>query len=183
MTDIDGTGERDLYGVLQVDPDADLHRIQAAYRALARRYHPDLTADPATAAVMAELNAAYEVLGDLGRRAQYDQARREAAEARAKTSATPGGNGEAGQRSEPRWTGAAGRPPGHPSGSVLPFGRYKGWSLGEIARMEPYYLVWLEDKREGRPYLGEIDIWLKRLGYRRETSEESSRRRFGGRTR
>ena len=30
--------------------------------------------------------------------------------------------------------GAAGPPPGRPSGSVLNFGRYSGWSLGEIAR-------------------------------------------------
>ena len=33
--------------------------------------------------------------------------------------------------------GAAGPPPGNPSGTVLNFGRYAGWSLGEIARQRP----------------------------------------------
>ena len=35
------------------------------------------------------------------------------------------------------WEGTAGPPPGRPSGSVLDFGRFKGWSLGEIARVDP----------------------------------------------
>ena len=35
----------DHYRVLQVDPAADLEVIQAAYRVLARRYHPDLSGD------------------------------------------------------------------------------------------------------------------------------------------
>ena len=34
---------------------------------------------------------------------------------------------------EPDGLGAAGPPPGRPSGSVLNFGRYAGWSIGEIA--------------------------------------------------
>ena len=36
-----------------------------------------------------------------------------------------------------------GPPPGNPRGSVLPFGRHIGWSLGEIARIDPGYLAWL----------------------------------------
>ena len=35
------TSERDAYPVLQVQPDAEQLVVQAAYRALARRYHPD----------------------------------------------------------------------------------------------------------------------------------------------
>ena len=58
-------------------------------------------------------------------------------------------------------TGGAGRPPGRPSGSVLDFGRHIGWSIGEIARVDPGYLVWLEERREGRPYLDEIDATLR----------------------
>jgi hypothetical protein len=49
---------------------------------------------------------------------------------------------------------------------VLSFGRHLGWSIGEIARRDPGYLEWLEDRREGRPYLDEIDETLVRVGYR-----------------
>ena len=37
----------------------------------------------------------------------------------------------------PEGYGAAGPPPGNPSGSVLNFGRYAGWSLGEIGADRP----------------------------------------------
>ena len=33
--------------------------------------------------------------------------------------------------------------------------------MGEIARVDPGYLVWLEDRSEGRPYLQEIDRMRK----------------------
>ena len=57
------------YKVLQVDPEADQEVIQAAYRRLARKYHPDLSAGPEAAARMAALNRAWEILGDPARRA------------------------------------------------------------------------------------------------------------------
>ena len=80
-------------------------------------------------------------------------------------------------------TGAAGRPPGRPSGSVLDFGRHLGWSIGEIARVDPGYLVWLEGRPEGRPYLDEIDSLLRRTGFRTTTdaatAKAASRGRFG----
>ena len=40
----------DPYKTLQVDPEADIEVIQAAYRRLAQKYHPDLAADPAAKA-------------------------------------------------------------------------------------------------------------------------------------
>jgi hypothetical protein len=46
------------------------------------------------------------------------------------------------------------------------FGRFKGWSLGEIARIDPGYLEWLETKPEGRKYLDEIDELLVKQGFR-----------------
>ena len=46
----------------------------------------------------------------------------------------------------------AGRPVDRP-GSVLDFGRHLGWSIGEIARVDPGYLVWLEGRPEGKPYV------------------------------
>jgi len=70
----------------------------------------------------------------------------------------------------PEGTGAAGPPPGSPSGSVLNFGRYAAWSLGEIARRDPDYLEWLDRMPIGRPYREEIDAILRRLDRRRTAS-------------
>jgi hypothetical protein len=65
--------------------------------------------------------------------------------------------------------GAAGPPPGNPSGSVLTFGRYAGWSLGEIARTDLEYLEWLDRMPIGRTYQSEIDTLL-RSHHRRRTA-------------
>ena len=76
-------------------------------------------------------------------------------------------------------TGGAGPAPGRPSGTVLDFGRHLGWSIGEIVRVDPGYLIWLEEQREGRPYLAEIDRTLRANGLRRATDptpERGSRR-------
>jgi len=65
--------EADLYRVLQVDPSADQAEIEAAYRRLARKYHPDLNRDDPTAeAVMKRVNEAFRVLGNTALRADYD---------------------------------------------------------------------------------------------------------------
>jgi DnaJ-domain-containing protein 1 len=73
-----------FYDVLQVTPKAEPDVIQASYRVLARLYHPDVSRDPESAARMREINAAYDVLRDPVRRAEYDAERSWAAEARAK---------------------------------------------------------------------------------------------------
>lgn len=57
----------DPYKTLQVDPEAEDEVIAAAYRRLARKYHPDATVGPdagAAAARMTALNAAWELIGD-----------------------------------------------------------------------------------------------------------------------
>jgi len=61
-----------LYDILQVSPTASQEVIHAAYRTLARGFHPDVNSGPAAAAAMARLNAAFYVLGDHARRADYD---------------------------------------------------------------------------------------------------------------
>jgi curved DNA-binding protein CbpA len=71
--------QQDLYERLQVSPRATPAVIQAAYRVLARSYHPDISRDPDAAHLMRELNAAYDVLSDPARRAQYDAERARAA--------------------------------------------------------------------------------------------------------
>jgi hypothetical protein len=73
--------------------------------------------------------------------------------------------------------GAAGRPPGDPSGSVLTFGRYEGWSLGEISRSDLEYIEWLDRMPIGRPYREEIDAILRRTGRRRSADADATDRR------
>jgi curved DNA-binding protein CbpA len=72
---------------------------------------------------------------------------------------------------------AAGPPPGDPSGSVLNFGRYAGWSLGEIARRDLEYMEWLDRMPIGRIYRDEIDAILRRAGRRRSAQSTEPDRR------
>jgi len=65
---------KDYYEILQVSPNAEQEVIEAAYRRLARKYHPDVYSGPDVAHRMRELNEAYGVLGDPHRRAEYDAA-------------------------------------------------------------------------------------------------------------
>ena len=145
------TVEGDPYVVLGIATDADDHAIAMAHRKLARQHHPDIAGEDATAR-MTRINAAFDAIRTAERRAEYERARRMV------------GN--------PDGTGAAGRPPGRPSGSVLNFGRHVGWSLGEIARVDPGYLVWLAERREGARYRAEIDALLARVGFQRPTERD-----------
>ncbi len=60
------------YEILGVPPGAEHAAIQAAYRALIRRYHPDTNPDPQAQAWAREITAAFSVLGNPARRAEYD---------------------------------------------------------------------------------------------------------------
>jgi curved DNA-binding protein CbpA len=219
----------DPYKTLQVDPEADPEVIQAAYRRLARKYHPDVMPGPEAARRMVAINRAWALLEDPEARAAYDLERARAARERRRTSGravgrpeeteeTPTGppGGAAPRRSPPRDAevpragdtsrdrtpgrstvgsgydprtmgaregfGAAGPPPGNPSGSVLTFGRYAGWSIGELGRRDLEYLEWLDRVPIGRPYRDEIDQILRRAGRRNVADPDTSRRRglFGG---
>jgi molecular chaperone DnaJ len=69
--------EKDLYKVLGVAEDADEKTITRAYRALARELHPDTHPDdPGAAERFKEITAAYNVLGDGTKRAEYDDFRK-----------------------------------------------------------------------------------------------------------
>ncbi len=68
----------DYYKTLQVDPLAEEEVIEAAYRRLARKYHPDVYTGPDASERMRELNLAYDVVGDPSKRRAYDEARRRA---------------------------------------------------------------------------------------------------------
>ena len=218
----------DPYKVLQVDSEAEDEVIQAAYRRLARKYHPDLAATPEAAARMSAINAAWELIGDPAARAAFDRSRaakpdtRQGGDDQAPASAAKAGPGResaaavvvrvrlaathasapsGGAAREPEivspdWTpgrssqgggydesmhnaqghGAAGPPPGRPSGTVLNFGRYAGWSLGEVARHDLEYIEWLDRAPIGRNYRQEIDEILRSTGRRKSATSEASDR-------
>jgi curved DNA-binding protein CbpA len=184
------------YSVLGVHQDADDADIASAYRALARVYHPDIAGDGANAR-MSSINAAWDRLRTTHRRDAYDRelgifpVRRAARRSEPKRTSRASGADQpveaapaAGVRHRRRdGTGGAGPPPGRPSGSVLQFGRHIGWSIGEVARVDPGYLEWLEARREGASYLDEIDEALVKAGFRpsrrRPTRQQhQTKRRF-----
>lgn len=68
---------KDFYRILGVDEDVSSDDIKLAYRKLAKQYHPDLNKDSKAEGRMKEINSAYEVLGDKGKRREYDEFRRE----------------------------------------------------------------------------------------------------------
>ena len=142
--------ERDPYEVLGVPRNASVRQIRTAYLARARRAHPDLVGHRGLDD-MRTLNDAWEVLKDPERRSAFDVANGGHA-------TPPVTNGGAFQRDpdRPFWTGAAGPPPGRPSGTVLDFGIYAGWSLGEISRRDRDYLQWLRDRPEGAAVRQEV---------------------------
>jgi len=133
---------------------ADEEIITTVYRKLARRYHPDVDPSPEAERQMAELNEAYATLRDSDKRRRYDQ-------------------WLAGRRDRRRSDrlilrqgdvpyGAAGAPTGAPSGSLIDFGRYSGWTLGQIKRRDPEFLEWLMRVPAGRQYRVEIETLLGR---------------------
>jgi curved DNA-binding protein len=65
-------GARDFYEILGVSRTASQDEIQAAYRKLARTYHPDVNKDPAAEERFKEVSEAYDVLSDPDQRRRYD---------------------------------------------------------------------------------------------------------------
>jgi curved DNA-binding protein CbpA len=208
--------EPDPYKVLQVDSEADPDVIQAAYRRLAQKYHPDTRGDAESSKRMAAINAAWAILRDPQSRAELDRARADRATRDAlravgpRASPVDGPLADAGPtRAEPAptssdWSsgrssvgsrydaatmrradgyGAAGPPPSQPSGTILPFGRFAGWSLSQVAAKDIDYVEWLDRMPIGRPYREEIDTLLRRAGRRRAGALDAPGRRglFRGR--
>jgi curved DNA-binding protein CbpA len=147
----------DAYKLLQVDPQADDIVVEAAFRALARRYHPDNHAGDA--ARMADINKAYDLLRTPVRRRRYDRERH----------LTPVGPGTASVQPPPNQpvptNGAAANPAayagangngGQPTFNTIDFGRYKGWSLKDLAKHDPDYLRWLARSSGGVRYRNQI---------------------------
>jgi curved DNA-binding protein CbpA len=129
----------DLYSVFGVDSHADVAEIRSAYRRLARHNHPDAGGDER---VMIVLNKAWAILRDPERRIAYDAERNLPAAVTTSTTPSPPPNGQ---------------------GTVMDFGRYHGWSIGQLASHDPDYLLWLRRTPIGRPMGAEIDETLARL--------------------
>jgi curved DNA-binding protein CbpA len=133
----------DPYAVLQVVPSCDQEVIHAAYRALARKYHPDHDATRRASEKMAQLNRAYAILRNESARAAHDRASRR----------TIAGVSVAAPTTRPS---AVPPPASEHVGSVLTFGRYTGWGLRDLARHDPDYLLWLSRHSSGIRYRTEI---------------------------
>ena len=68
--------EKDYYAVLGVAKDASQADIKKAYRRLAQKHHPDANrGDKAAEERFKEVSTAYDVLGDEGKRKEYDRIR------------------------------------------------------------------------------------------------------------
>jgi molecular chaperone DnaJ len=68
---------RDYYDILGIGRSASDDEIKAAFRKLARQYHPDVSKEPDAEEKFKEINEAYGVLSDPDRRARYDRFGRE----------------------------------------------------------------------------------------------------------
>lgn len=142
------------YKTLMLAETADHEIISTVYRKLAQRYHPDVDQSSEAARMMAEINEAYATLRDPEKRRMYDgwlASRRD----------RRGGDRLIVQAGDLPF-GAAGTPVGPPQGSVIEFGRYGGWTLGQIRRHDPEFLEWLMRVPAGRQYRDEISRMLSR---------------------
>ncbi len=143
----------DPYAVLQIVATCEQEVVHAAFKALAMKYHPDRDASRRAAERMAELNRAYALLRDPDGRRAFDRSRRTTlagVSVAASTVPTTAG--------VPRPASAS------PGASVLSFGRYSGWSLADLARHDPDYLLWLSRHSSGIRYRTEIYGLLRTMG-------------------
>ena len=180
----------DYYRVLQVDPAASPLVIQAAYRVLAQIFHPDVSGDDAemkriNAAweVLGDARRRHQY--DIERAGRHPGAadaanaaaagrhaptpsHRSAAEPHASarqqtTHASPPGTSPGPDTAtfRPRSEDRAGEPQGEPFGPLLTFGRYEGWTLGQVVRVDRPYLEWLRRTPAARGLRDEIDAVLR----------------------
>jgi uncharacterized protein len=108
---------KDHYETLGVSPRSEIEVIQAAYKALMRKYHPDQNDSDAHGLRAREINEAFAVLGDEAGRREYDRMRQMDMFAR-----TP---------SRPHY--ATPPPPAHEAAPALRRGAIPGWIWAGVA--------------------------------------------------
>jgi DnaJ-class molecular chaperone len=116
--EMESMGARDPYEVLGVDRKASAGDIKSAFRRLAKKLHPDANKnDPKAATRFAEINAAYEILGEDDKRKAFDR-------------------GEIDAEGKPRFRGfegfgaGAGAGPGRAQGGFGPDAEFETFSFG-----------------------------------------------------
>ena len=130
---------RDYYGVLGVASTATQDEIKKAYRRLAKRYHPDANPnDPKAADRFKEISEAYQVIGDVEKRKQYDDMRRLGA-----FGFGGGAPGGAGGRRGPSPGGARPGPDQGPGGF--------GFDIGGLGGLGDLFSSMFGGGRPGRP--------------------------------
>lgn len=129
----------DHYAALGIDPTADPEVIAAAYRALAKKFHPDTGATTGTASPQrfAEIQQAYEVLGSAESRSRYDLELLEATQRELDEHLA---------KKQRKIAGAAGAPPPPPDlGDIRPErrgGKPAPWNLAiSLKEMGPFLVV------------------------------------------
>ena len=65
--------KRDYYDILGVNREASEEEIKKSYRALAKKYHPDISKEEDAEKKFKEVQEAYDTLGDSQKRANYDR--------------------------------------------------------------------------------------------------------------
>lgn len=135
---------------------ADADIIATVHRRLAQRYLPDLDSSPEASKRMLEINQAYDVLKNAEQRARYDAelARRRDRRNVDRFVRRPTDYAASGDATS---FGEAGAPRGPAVGSLIDFGRYKSWRLGQIANFDSDFLEWFERSPAGRQYRTEIE--------------------------
>ncbi len=122
---------RDPYEVLGVDRKASAADIKSAFRRLAKKLHPDANKnDPNAASRFAEINAAYEILGEDDKRKAYDR-------------------GEIDAEGKPRFQGFRPGAGAHPGGGFAPEGDFETFSFGPegFTRSHPARPRWRRFRR------------------------------------
>ena len=64
---------QNFYDVLSISPKATQSQVKSAYYVLSKKYHPDMNQTVEGQRVFAEIAEAYEVLGNVSKRRQYDR--------------------------------------------------------------------------------------------------------------
>jgi curved DNA-binding protein len=124
---------KDYYKILGVEPSADEKAIKAAYRKLARKYHPDVSKEPNAEAHFKEANEAYDALSNPEKRAEYDELRKYGVHGRP-FQAPPGYGGSFSQSDNPDFSEFFSSIFGNQSRAGNPFGSARGPSRSASRR-------------------------------------------------